>query len=77
MLGGRELSEAHCTEVVLQSSDFGMCEAEGDVEVVIKGVLFGGGGEVSSLPFMIPKSELWIDDDEAIMKQYATQSASS
>ncbi len=51
----RELGRAYCTEFCLREDDF--CEAEqnhpdAEVEVIIRGVLFGGG-EVSSDPVKV------------------------
>ncbi len=52
VVGGKEIGEAYCNEFPLQKSDFDLIEAGGDVEVVIRGTLFGGG-EVSSVPILL------------------------
>lgn len=52
VVGGKEIGEAYCNEFPLQKSDFDLIEAGGDVEVVIRGTLFGGG-EVSSIPILL------------------------
>jgi len=56
VFGGEEFGEVYCHEFPLQNSDFDMCEAEGDMEAVIRGILFDGG-EVSSLPVIIKKCQ--------------------
>ena len=58
MLGGKELGRAYCTEFPIQSEDMDGCEGE-EVEVIIRGHLFGGG-EIASLPVQLSRDEVGV-----------------
>lgn len=58
MVGGKELGRAYCTEFPIYREDFDGCEGE-EVEVVIRGRLFGGG-EIASLPMQLSRDEVGV-----------------
>lgn len=58
VLGGKELGRAYCTEFPIHSEDFDGYEGE-EVEVIIRGRLFGGG-KIASLPMQLSRDEMGV-----------------
>ena len=58
LVDGKELGRAYCTEFPIHNEDFDECKGE-EVEVVIRGRLFGGS-EIASLPLQLARDEVGV-----------------